>query len=314
MRRSSWLAAAPPTVAIEIASHRVTVVGIATAAAATSVVGHATEEIPDGIVVPALSGSNVTQPDVVASALRRALERAGLASARRAALIVPDSVARVSLVVLDEVPARADDLDQLVRWQLRKSTPFAIEDAQVTHFPASVQGSTTTLAAVVARRDVVSEYEAVAGAAGIHAGIVDLASLNVMNAIIGAGAAAPGDWLLVHLAAEATTLAILRGDQLLFYRHRTAVDEEPLGSLVHQTSMYHEDRLGGAAFERVWLSGGGSGVESARADISARLGVPAETLDIRNAAALKDRLDVSVDLIDAVTAPVGILIRDRQAA
>jgi Tfp pilus assembly PilM family ATPase len=313
LRGSSWLAAAPPTVAIEIASRRVTVVGMSAAAGGPRIAGHASESIPDGAVVPALTGTNLPGSATVADALTRALERAGLAGRRRAALVVPDSIARVTLLTLEQVPSRAEDLDQLVRWQLRKSTPFPIDDAQISHFPAGVQGSTTTIAALVARRDVISEYEAVAGAAGIHAGLVDLASLNVMNAIIGAGAAAAGDWLLVHLASEATTLAILRGDQLMFYRHRTAVDEEPLGALVHQTAMYHEDRLGGGAFERVWLSGGG-GADTVRDEISRRLGVPADTLDIRNAAAAGDRFDVSLDLIDALTAPVGILIRDRKAA
>ena len=32
-----------------------------------------------------------------------------------------------------------------------------------------------------------------------------------MNAVMSAGAASPGDWLVVSLAAEATTLAIMRG-------------------------------------------------------------------------------------------------------
>jgi len=45
-----------------------------------------------------------------------------------------------------------------------------------------------------------------------------------MNTVIGAGAAPDGDWLLVHLASEATSLAILRGRSLMFYRHRTAID------------------------------------------------------------------------------------------
>jgi Tfp pilus assembly PilM family ATPase len=58
------------------------------------------------------------------------------------------------------------------------------------------------IAATVARRDVVAQYEAVATGAGLHAGIVDLASFNVMNAVIGAGAAPAADWLLVTLAAR----------------------------------------------------------------------------------------------------------------
>jgi len=314
LRRSSWLAAAPPTVAVEIASRRVTVVGLGTSPAGPVVSAQASESLPEGAVVPGLSAGNIQQPEAVASALARALQRSGLGSTRRAALVIPDSVARVSLLHLETVPNRPDDLDQLINWQIRKATPFSIDDAQVSHYFASRDGDTATVAAVVARRDVVLEYERIASAAGIHTGLVDLASFNVMNAIIGAGTATAGDWLFVHLAAEATTLAILRRDALLFYRHRTAVDEEPLGALVHQTAMYHEDRLAGAAFAKVWLSGGGAGTSEARAEIGARLGVPVTTVDVRAAAGLPDRADPSADLLDALAAPVGILIRDRRAA
>ena len=42
--------------------------------------------------------------------------------------------------------------------------------------------------------------------------------------------------------------------------------------------MYHEDRLGGTKFSRVWLCGGGVGreAEQVRAEIQKRLGVPVE--------------------------------------
>jgi Tfp pilus assembly PilM family ATPase len=299
-------------VAIEIASRRVTVVSVERAEGGPVVSGQATELLPDGAVVPSLAAGNVRKPEAVADALRRALDRAGLGSARRAALVVPDSIARVSLLSFDDLPARPDDLDRFMKWQLKKSAPFAIEDAQVSYFPVG-DGRPATMAGVVARRDVVAEYEAVPAALGIHAGIVDLASFNVMNAIIGVGGEVPGDWLLVHLAAEATSLAIVRGDRLMFYRHRTAVDEESLGSLVHQTAMYHEDRLGGGGFARVWLSGGGAATDAARAEVSARLNVSVGTFDIASAAGVRDRAGATTDLADTLAAPVGILIRERAA-
>jgi len=56
-----------------------------------------------------------------------ALERAG--RPRRIGLIVPDVVAKVSLVRFERVPSKLQELDQLVRWQVRKSAPFAIEEA-----------------------------------------------------------------------------------------------------------------------------------------------------------------------------------------
>jgi len=316
-RSSGFLAPVPPTVAIEIARRRVTVVELGGSRGGPVVSTYASEPLDDGLVTPGLAAPNIPDPKPVADALERALARAGLRSASRAALVIPDSVARVSLVSFEKLPARAADLDQLVRWQLKKATPFPIDDAQVTHFPAHSAAGSVTLAAVAARTDVIAQYEAVTDAAGVRAGIVDLASLNVMNAIIGAGAAPPGDWLLVHLAAEGTTLAILRGSDLLFYRHRMAVEDETLAALVHQTAMYHEDRLGTSQFTRVWLSGASLGAadgEQARREISERLGIQAEAVDIRPAASLGSRVTASPDVLDSLAAPVGVLLRERKAA
>jgi Tfp pilus assembly PilM family ATPase len=315
-RKSSWLTPVPATVAIEIAAGRVTVAELSGGAANAVVSAFASESIPTNAVTPALTGPNIPDVGVVAEALGRALERAGLGSPRRAALVVPDSVARVSLLNFEQLPGRSSDLDQLIRWQLRKATPFPIDDAQVSHFKASADGTATTLAAVIARKDVISQYEAVTNKLGIHAGVVDLASFNIMNAVIGAGSAPAEDWLLVCLATDATTIAIMRGESLMFYRHRTG-DEEPLSALVHQTAMYHEDRLGGTKFARVWLAGaslaGGSAAQ-ARREITDRLNVPAEAVDVRPAAGLPSQVSPLPDIMDALAAPVGVLLRERRAA
>lgn len=303
--------------AVEIASRRVTVAEVARGGRSLRVSAYASEPLPADAVTPALTGPNVPAPSIVADAIRRALDRAGLRSASRVALVVPDSIARVSLLPFEQVPARAADLEQLVRWQLKKAVPFPIDEAQVSICPAHSSTSGTTMAAVVARRDVVQQYEAATSAAGLRAGIVDIASFNVMNTIAGAGAATEGDALVVTLAPEATTLAITRGPALMFYRHRANVDEEPLGALVHQTAMYHEDRLGGSRFSRVWLSGAAfseSGAEELRREISRRLGVPAEAVDVRSAAELRDWADATPPVLDALAAPVGVLLRDRRVA
>lgn len=315
MRVPSWLAGAAPTVAIEFASQRVTVVSLGATGTRADLAGCGSEPLPSGAVVPALTGTNVVQPAVVADALRRALERAGLSSIRRAGLLVPDSVARVTLLPFDQVPPKQRDFDELIRWQLKKATPFPIEEAVVSHVVASVSGTGQTIAAVVARRDVISQYEAVATAAGIHAGIVDLASFNVMNAVTASTpGASTGDRLFVHLATEATTLAILRGAELMFYRHRTAVDSESLGALVHQTSMFHEDRLGGGSFSGVWLSGAGALGELAQREIEGRLSVPVQVVDISSLVSMRDRMPITPDVLDALAGPVGMLLRERKAA
>src|SRR5688572_14295338 len=106
--RSSWLSPAPPHVAIEIASGRVTVVSVEHSDAGPVVSGQATERLPEGAVVPALSAGNIRESAAVVDALSRAVGRAGLGSARRVALVLPDSVARVSLLSFDDLPSRPD--------------------------------------------------------------------------------------------------------------------------------------------------------------------------------------------------------------
>lgn len=313
MPTQPWLTPAPPAAAIEIASSRVTVVEMSTTRGARpSVLAQATERLPEGAVVPALTGLNIVDPVEVAGALERAFAAADMSVPSRAALVIPDSVARVSLITLDELPARAADLDQVVRWQIKKSTPFPLDEAQLSHFVVRQDGPKASVAVVVARRSVVAEYEALATHLGIQPGIVDLASFNVMNAVIGAGASA-GDWLLVHLASEATSLAILRGPSLMFYRHRTAVDEEPLGSLVHQTAMYHQDRLGGGTFARAWVCGDSVDTGAARAQIAERLGIPVDSVDVRSATDWRRGAPNSQAMLDSLVASVGVLLRERAA-
>ena len=307
--------APPPAVAIELANRRVTVVELGRRGKGFSVVGYASEALADGVIMPAPTGSNISNMTAVGDALKRALARAGVRNTKRAALVVPDSVARVSLLTFEQLPARTADVEQLIRWQLKKSTPYPIEEAQVTWFEAN-KGAGTVIAAEVARRDVIAEYESAVAAAGVHPGLVDLASFNVMNAVIGAGAASASDWLLVVLQPEATTLALGRGQDLMFYRHREAGGDASLSSLVHQTAMYHEDRLGGTRFSRVWLCGAGAGRESeqAKVEIQKHLGVPVESVDVRPAAELGGKINASADVLDALAAPVGVLLRDRKAA
>lgn len=280
LRLPSWLSPPEADVVVEIASGRLTVARVGPdgqAIPSTSV----SETLPPGAVTPALTAKNIEQPPVVVAALKRALERAGFGTPSRVAMIVPDSAARVSLIPLEVIPARASDLDQLVRWHVKKATPFPVEDAVLSYVTAASEGGTTTLAAVVAHRAVIAEYEGIADAIGAHAGQVNVASLTVINAAIAAGVVPPGDWLLVCLAPDSTTLAIMRGASLLFHRHRNMTDDEPLSALVHQTAMYYEDRLGGTQFQRVLLSGGGSDAnrELAKREIGDRLKTPVQTIE-----------------------------------
>jgi hypothetical protein len=313
----SWLASPPPPAALEITAARVTAVAMADQGRTRTVAAYASEPLPPGAVEPALNATNVHDHAALAAAIRSTLEHLGQRS-RRVALVLPDSVGKVSLIRFEKVPERVQDLDQLIRWQVRKAVPFRIEDAQVAWQPGiAVPGGGREFLVTAARRDIVLGYERACEAAGTHAGLVDLATFNLINAALASGTF-DADWLLVHVAADYSTLAVVRGGDVVSFRNRSGTSEQDLVELVHQTAMYHEDRLGGGGFGRVVLAGasvlGATETDRLRRMLEERAGVKVETVDFRSAVSMRDRIAAGPELLDTLAPALGVLLRERVGA
>ena len=305
-----------PTTAIEIAGTRVTVVGLTNAPDGPTVHGWASEPLAPGVVVPSLTALNIVDPAAVQGAIERAVTRAGV-KAKRAALVIPDLAGKVTLVPFETIPDREGDLTQLISWQVRKSAPFNVEDAQMSFIPGALHGDRgRTYVVTLARRDIVRQYEDVCAAAGAHTGVVDLASFNLINAVLAGNAPAGGDWLLVNTTPDSQTLAIMRGDTLMFFRSRPIDGDEQLPDLVHQTAMYYEDRLGGAGFARVVLAGGAAwSGDALRQSLADRLHAPITAIEPKTIAGFAGRAfeNLQPAAAEALLAPLGLLLRERAA-
>jgi Tfp pilus assembly PilM family ATPase len=316
---SSLRSATPPVVAVEFASTRLTAARVERRSGRASIAAHATEPLPDGAIVPSLMTPNIHDRAAVIGALGRLFDRLG-GRPRRIGLVIPDPVAKVSLIRFEQVPARHQDLDQLVRWQVKKTAPFSVDDAQLSYLPAARNSDGQDFVVSMARRDIVAGYESVCAEVGAYAGIVDLATFNVINAVLAGVPPPAGDWLMINVAADYASIAILRGEHLIFFRNRTSDTDGALEDLVHQTAMYYEDRLGGGEFERVLLAGAAGGgappaeVERLRRSVEDRLARTVENVDPRSAAALTDRISAAPALLDSLAPLVGLLLRGREAA
>lgn len=301
-----------PAVAVEIGATRVSGAHLEWRGGQVVVLAHAAVPLPTGVLAPSLAAANIADQPAAAAALRRVLERLG--RPRRIALVVPDVVAKVSLVRFERVPARAQDLDQLVRWQVRKTAPFAIEAAQISYVRGQKAPDGQEFIVSLARRDVVVEYEQLCAGEGAHAGIVDLATFNVANLVL-AGASPPSaDWLLVNVASDYATIAIFRGPDLIFFRNRAGEADGALTDLVHQSAMYYEDRLGGTGFARVLVSGANVDIDEVRRGFAARLAAPVEPVDLQPLVALTDRAAAGPALVELLAPLVGVVARGREKA
>jgi len=315
---NSFLLATPPTVAVEIARHRVSAASVAARDSGLSVTAHALEPLARGTVVPSLTTTNIADSKAVSAAIERVFDRMSI-KPKRVALAIPDGIAKVSLLRFEKVPARAHDLDELIRWQVRKAAPFSLDAAQLSYVQGQkASDGSTEFVVVMARKDIVREYEAACEGAGAQAGVVDLTTFNVINSVLASSQPPVDDWLLVHVSQEDATMAILRGQDLVFFRNRTAEGEAGLADMVHQTTMYYEDRLSGAGFRRVILAGagspeGGHDADYLRRELEQRLGTKVDPVDPRSAATLMDRIAANTELLDALAPLVGLLARERAA-
>src|SRR5262249_15902433 len=153
--------------------------------------------------------------------------------------------------------------------------------------------------------------EGLCAEAGAQAGLIDLATFNVVNAVMASSTsgAPSGDWLLVNVAPDYASIAILRGSHMIFFRNRSAENDGTLADLVHKTAMYYEDRLQGAGFSRVFLAGStgvGNEIHEIRRSLEARLSASVEPVDPRFAAALTDRIAAAPALLETLAPLVGL--------
>jgi Tfp pilus assembly PilM family ATPase len=300
---TSWLTSPLPDAAIQIAPESVSIAVLGSRSGEPVVQGYAIEPLAGGVVTASLTGPNVVG------------RRAGVRP-RRVALVIPDPAARVSLVHFDHVPSRHEDLDQLIRWQVRKSSPFPIEDACLS-FDLSTRtpDGGAEFVVVLARREAVREYETVCEELGMHTGLVDLSTLSVLNLFL-SGKPMLDDWLVVHVQPTYTSVVILRGNELIFFRSSTDADEQ-LADMVHQTTMYYQDRLAGKGFARVLLGGIGrttGALDQIRRGLAERLGGTVDAIDPTNTAALVDRISASPDVLASLAPLVGVMVRARAEA
>lgn len=219
------------------------------------------ELLSDRALAPSPSAPNVLR----AQLFREALERvAGPAGQRRtAALVIPDYAVRMAVLEFQEFPAAEADRTALLRFRLRKSVPFHIEEANISYAVQVHEPKHTEVLAIAIARPILEDYERLFTEHGFRVGLV---TPSLLAAIPLFPDSKDGLTLVIKAAGAAVSVLLIDGGRVRLVRSvdlspgdehpdlRERVRPDDLIGLVQQTAAYAEDQIG-QPIQRVLVCG-----------------------------------------------------------
>jgi type IV pilus assembly protein PilM len=315
-----------PAVAVEITPDRVTAVRVATDRKTKAPVlrACATHTLPEGAIDPAFARPNVLVPEPVASAIQAILAKVGPPE-HRVSLLLPDHVARVSLLSFTSLPRTRRELAEIVRFRMAKSLPFKPEEAVMDLMVLSGGGaggpSAASVLAVFLHRAVLEQYEALLTACGFWPGLVGLSTFELYNLFRGRmdrRAPKDKDALFLNVTPHYQSLLIFRGEDLIFYRCKPHAQdsetEDPIAGLrreLYTSLAFYQEKLLGRGLGGSFLRVDGLALDAVREAVRSEAGCDAEALDLTEVLPIAEGLRLDAETASRVAPPAGAVAGRR---
>ncbi|HXF93513.1 MAG TPA: hypothetical protein VNK46_12205 [Nitrospiraceae bacterium] len=139
-------------------------------------------------------------------------------------LILPDLCVRTVVLQLDQLPARTEERDALIRWRIGQEQLVPLADAKVVSqvwSPGRPAKGPHTVLAVVIQDAVLAQYELACESVGLIPVDVDIASFRLFNlwaATAGWTGTSAGDLMWLNVADGGLTLFLFHDGRLVFVR------------------------------------------------------------------------------------------------
>ena len=219
--------------------------------------------LAEGLVVPSLIRPNITAlPEFVAE-LKSAFAKAEIKTSR-ISLALPDASAKVSLHPLDTLPGKEHEKQQLLRWKLKKTVPFNIDDAHVTSLDHKLPNGKHLVLTVCIHKEVLAQYEEAFQKLGIHAGYVCLSSfatfelLSKLEPDLGQRSV-----LLLRVRSSGVSSLIVQEGRVVLFRQTDVGEEAPISPAVgvpdlfdeiHPCVTYYQDKLSSQPLDKIYVA------------------------------------------------------------
>jgi len=191
--------------------------------------------LPDGVVKPSPVDHNLSELSALEGRIRalaggnseaRTSGHALLSDfPRPIVLLLPDAAARSVVLQLDQLPAKREERDALIRWRLGQEQLFPLGGAKVVSQAfrglSGDESRSHTVLAVAIQESVLNQYESLCVSAGLipyEVGITSFRLFDLWRRATRGSKWERRDFLWANLSDGALTTMVFQQGQLLFYR------------------------------------------------------------------------------------------------
>jgi type IV pilus assembly protein PilM len=224
------------------------------------------EILGERAVAASPSAPNLLKPHLFREALPRVT--GSIAPKRTAtALVIPDYAVRMTILDFEEFPTADAERIPLLRFRLRKSVPFHIDEAQLAYAVQLEEAKRVEVLVVAIARPILDEYEHIFTDAGYRVGLV---TPSCMATLPLCADEASGLSLLAKAAGSTLSVLLLESRRVRLVRcldlagsesEEGEREDRSILALLQQTLAYAEDQIG-RSVSRLLLCGFGPETES----------------------------------------------------
>jgi len=229
----------------------------------------AVESIPHGLVNPSLTRPIITSASDLMNALKSTFAKAEIKTSK-ISLAIPDACAKVTIHHFDSLPGNENERIQLLKWRLKKTVPFNVDDSQLSYLVQKTEGKYVIVTANI-YKEVLVQLEGFFDSLGIQVGYITLASFAAFELLARLDVdVLQKSVLFLRVRPSDVSSLIVQQGAMVFFRHvdyESDEDSTPaedsaatksgfteIYNEIHPCLMYYQDKLGARGIEKIYIS------------------------------------------------------------
>ena len=280
--------------------------------------------IPPGVVDFSMLRPNLIEPEALAAFIQKLFDEAGVKGGR-IGLTLPDMLARISVVELPGAPRSSAEAKELLRFRLKKSLPFDVDEARLSY--QAMPGDSPSFLTGIMREEVAAQYEKLFADIGFHVGVTETSSLSLLKLwepVVAETLSPEQDYFFLNLEETYFTVSLVRSrsrlvlvrtvghrsplldTEALDLRERPSYEAEDLLRELLPTFIYYQEKLGGSSLARVYYRSLRPDLGELAGVLEEQFDVPAEPFDLSRAVKVGSHLTVDEPMATLAGAASGV--------